>query len=375
MTTPFPFVDVHGTPRERGRQYGAAAADRTRKSVEVYARQLRDLGYDWPEIRGFVIDFLPKMEEFAPELVEEMRGIAEGATVDFEAIALINCRTEVMQLAHRRKGIVEDDPDGCTGAVIMGEASADGSVIHGQNWDWRAECADTAIVLRVRREDGPDVLTFTEAGGLARNGMNSVGTAITANYLESDRDYKLGIGIPLPLIRRKALELEHFALSLRTIAVTPKSASNNMILSNAGGFAIDFECAPDETFPLYPEDGLLVHANHWISPVALGKLREAGTPSTPESFYRDWRVKQILKAKHGKLTAEDMKAAFFDDFGTPYAVCRPPRPSQHGNLSATVAMVIMRPAEGIMEVAPLPALNRTFTTYSLDLSSRTKNAA
>jgi len=30
-----------------------------------------------------------------------------------------------------------------------------------------------------------------------------------------------------------------------------------------------------------------------------------------------------------------------------------------------VAMVIMDPAAGVMDVAPLPALNRTFTRYSL----------
>ena len=38
-----------------------------------------------------------------------------------------------------------------------------------------------------------------------------------------------------------------------------------------------------------------------------------------------------------------------------------------GNLSATVAMILMRPALGEMEIAPLPALNRTFTKYSLNL--------
>jgi hypothetical protein len=47
-------------------------------------------------------------------------------------------------------------------------------------------------------------------------------------------------------------------------------------------------------------------------------------------------------------------------------VCRPPRPGSHDNLSATVAMVIMEPAAGLMEVAPLPALNRSFTRYSLN---------
>jgi isopenicillin-N N-acyltransferase-like protein len=30
-------------------------------------------------------------------------------------------------------------------------------------------------------------------------------------------------------------------------------------------------------------------------------------------------------------------------------------------------MVLMEPASGLMEVAPLPALNRQFTTYRLDV--------
>ena len=57
--------------------------------------------------------------------------------------------------------------------------------------------------------------------------------------------------------------------------------------------------------------------------------------------------------------------AFFDAFLTPHSVCRPPRLNDTGNLSATVAMVIMQPAKGTMEVAPLPAFNRIFTRYSL----------
>ena len=75
-------------------------------------------------------------------------------------------------------------------------ATAAGRVIHAQNWDWKAECAETAVVLRVHRDDGPDLLTFTEAGGLARSGLNAAGIAITANYLESDRDYRQ-TGVPL----------------------------------------------------------------------------------------------------------------------------------------------------------------------------------
>ena len=34
---------------------------------------------------------------------------------------------------------------------------------------------------------------------------------------------------------------------------------------------------------------------------------------------------------------------------------------------ATVAMILMEPASGLMQVAPLPALNREFTSYRLEI--------
>jgi isopenicillin-N N-acyltransferase-like protein len=46
-------------------------------------------------------------------------------------------------------------------------------------------------------------------------------------------------------------------------------------------------------------------------------------------------------------------------------VCRPPRRSLGNTLTATVAMIVMEPAAGLLEAAPLPALNRRFTTYDL----------
>jgi hypothetical protein len=364
----FPFVSVSGAPYERGRQYGTALRDRVKASATLYAKTLDEIGYDSVRKSALIKAFATQIGEFGEHYLEEMRGIADGAGIPFEDVVMINARTEVIAQARREAAVPdpEDDPDdGCTGAVVLAERSATGAVIHGQNWDWRAECAETAIVLRVRRDDGPDFLTFVEAGGLARCGLNGAGIAITANYLESDRDYRQP-GVPLSLIRRKVLEQQHFAIAMRAVATTPKVASNNMMLSTAENFAIDFECAPDESFPIYPADGLIVHANHWQSPIALAKLKETGIPSVPESYYRDWRVRKLLDQAGPKLSTDDLKAAFFDNFGSPYSVCRPPRPGSAGNLSATVSMVIMQPSKGIMEVAPLPALNRVFTRYSLN---------
>jgi isopenicillin-N N-acyltransferase-like protein len=322
------------------------------------------MGLDEAETGRLVRGFVPTIEAFDADYVAEMAGIAEGAGVPFEQVVLLNARTEILQLA-RRSREAEDDADACTGAVLLPEATRDRVLIHAQNWDWKAECAETGVVLRVRREDGPDILTFTEAGGLARAGLNAAGIAITANYLQSSRDYTQS-GVPLALIRRKALEQTHFALALRVVATTAKSASNNMIVSTAEGYAIDLECAPDEAFPLHPEAGLLVHANHWQSPVALAKLKETGLASVPDSLYRDVRVRQALAPHRGRLTLEHIRDALFDDFATPWSVCRPPRPSLEGTATATVAMILMVPGEGVMEICPLPALNREFTTYGLE---------
>ncbi|GGB37121.1 peptidase C45 [Tistrella bauzanensis] len=365
--TDFPMVELAGTAFERGQRHGQALKTHVLGSVALYAAQLRAMNHDWAGIAAIAREFLPVVEGFDGSYVEEMRGIAQGAGCDLEHILLINARTEILQIGRMRAGIPDEEPDGCTGAVVLGAETAHGRLIHGQNWDWRPECAHTTVVLKIRRDDGPDLLTMTEAGGLARCGMNSAGIAITANYLECDRDYAQ-VGVPLALIRRKVLEQAHMALAMKTVATTPKSASNNMMLSWSQGFAIDFECAPDEAFQIYPDaDGMIVHANHWTSPVALSKLRDTGIPFVPESFYRDWRVRRALAARRGQITRADLKAAFFDDFGVPYSVCRPPRPGAGGSISSTVAMVVMEPAAGVMEVAPMPALRDRFTTYTLDM--------
>ena len=376
MVEPFPLIEISGPPQERGRQYGAQTADRIRKGVSHYLAQLKELSLDADGVAALVRDYLPVIEAFEPAYIEEMRGIAEGASVPFEDVVLLNARTEILKLAKpevRARLKTPDEPDGCTGVVVLPRASGAERLIHAQNWDWKRECAETAVVLKVRREDGPDLMTFTEAGALGRCGFNAVGIAITANYLESDRDYR-DVGVPLALIRRKVLESEHVALAMRTVYCTKKSAANNMIVSHRDGVAIDFECAPDETFQVHPEHGLLVHANHFVSPVALGKLKDTGILNTPDSLYRDIRVRELLRPHIGSITFDTVKNALFDDFAHPWSVCRPPRRNLSNNLSATVAMILMEPASGVMEAAPLPALNRQFTTYRLEVSAGSTRA-
>ncbi len=366
---PCPLIEVSGPPGERGRQYGRQAAAAIRRAIAHYEAQLRDFRIEARDLARIIATYVPTIEDFEPRFVEEMRGIAAGAAVEFDQIVMINARTELLELAadpellRRLRGIVP--MDGCTTLVVEPEAAAADRLIHAHNWDWKVESAEASVVLRIRSEDGPDILTFTEAGALARFGFNSRGIAISANYLESDRDYRQ-VGVPLAVIRRKVLEQMHLAPALRAVYVTPKSGSNNIAVSDSsGGMVFDFECAPDETFEVEPQDGVLVHTNHWCSPAARAKLREEGIRFSPDSLCRDRRVRKLLAAKPGRLTVADIKAVLLDDWGSPWSICRPPRPGERG-VTATVVTLVMQPSLGMMEAAVLPAAGAHFTTYCLD---------
>jgi isopenicillin-N N-acyltransferase-like protein len=375
MAQPCRLIELSGSPHDRGVQYGRQAAREIARGVGHYGAQAKALDVDDHRLAQMVRDYLPVLESFDPRQIEEMRGVAAGAGVGFEQIVLLNARTELFQFALRPallESVKVTVPDGCTGVVVRPEAARDRQLIHAHNWDWKYESAESCVILRIRNEDGPDILTFTEAGALARFGLNSRGICISANGLECDRDYRRA-GVPLALIRRKMLEQAHLSLALRIAYCTPKSGSNNIIVSHgASGLVYNFECAPDETFMVEPRNGLLVHANHWLSPIALTKLQECGMADAPSTFYRDLRAREALAAKAGDVTVDDVIGVMLDDFETPWSICYPPRPSSPSNptsIYVTVATLIMRPILGEMRVAMLPALDKRFTHYNLDMES------
>lgn len=365
----FPFFVVSGRPRERGRSYGEQAADRIAVAAELYRGALAKLPGGAAEVSALAERFLREVEDFDTDQSEEMRGISEGSGVPLQDILLINARRELISMVAWGTAVENDDE--CTAAAVLPEASADGELFHGQNWDTSPEHATHSLVLRVEQTDGPDILVFTEAGAVARSGMNSAGISITGNNMASDRDYK-NSGVPLPLIRRKALAGSVYALAISTVYATHKSGSNNMMLSHRAGEAIDIECAPDESFLLHPQDGLLTHANHWESVPALCKLRDIGATndsaiaSTPCSTFRSQRIRRLLRdqVRAGGVTWESFHRVFLDDFDSPFAICRPPRAAAGGDgQSATAATVLMRPSAGYMDVAALPALGATWVRY------------
>lgn len=374
-TQPFPHIRIEGSPRERGLTYGRLAAERIGVGEAIYQDAMRVHGLDWSRTKELARDFAQVISAIDPAYMEETIAISEGAGVDLETIVVINARSELFngqlpegaELARRAL-----PADGCTSALAYGSSTRHGNLLHGQNWDFNARCVESSIVLEVVPESGPALMTFVEAGGFARSGFNSAGICVTANNLECERDFE-NSGVPLSIIRRQILGASEFARALGAVTSAKRAVSNNMTISNAhGDVAISLEVTPDDVFVVHPdEEGLFAHANHFLSEEALTKVTDrARFGRSPCTYYRDIRVMRHLRKKCGDLTVDDFKMAFLDDFGNPFAVCRPPTKTGSGHLVSTVATVIFDPIAGEMHARPAPYdPNTTYKTYKLGSAS------
>ena len=98
MENTIPIIELESSdPKERGRAYGEAARDKIKTILDVYREIFQcTTGETWDEIIGRGRLFVGKARDFAPDLVEEIHGIAEGADRTFEDIFLLNTRSEII---------------------------------------------------------------------------------------------------------------------------------------------------------------------------------------------------------------------------------------------------------------------------------------
>lgn len=69
----------------------------------------------------------------------------------------------------------------CTALAATPEATASGQTLLGQNWDWMPKLDGHTVLLKIRQHDKPTVLTYTEAGIVAKIGMNTAGLGLCVN--------------------------------------------------------------------------------------------------------------------------------------------------------------------------------------------------
>ena len=77
--TGYPFIQLEGNPFERGRIYGKECSNLIRKSISNYSFMFKTFsGMSWEEAKERARSYIPFIAEYSPQLIEEMKGIAEG---------------------------------------------------------------------------------------------------------------------------------------------------------------------------------------------------------------------------------------------------------------------------------------------------------
>lgn len=339
----FPRIRVEGSATERGRSYGEQARDRVRLSVSAYGDVFRHYaGWDWDRVTTEALRFEEPILAYEPGYLDEIRGIAEGAEVGYGDVLAINVRTEVMFAAKAREAEASFRAHECSAFAVLPEASANGHTLLGQNWDWLLHCFDTVVVLEARQEGRPDFVSVVEAGLLAKTGMNSSGLGVVTSALVTQDD-RGEPGVPYHVILRALMDCENVSDGIAAIQRGRRSSSANYQLAHRDGIALDVEASPGDfsrIFLLFPERGVLLHTNHFISPTFNGK--DVSVWAMPDSPVRLERLRRAVERETDALSVEAFQAKLADHANHPSGICCHPDPRlDPQDQAATVASVLM----------------------------------
>jgi isopenicillin-N N-acyltransferase like protein len=336
-------------PGDRGREFGRARADQVRASWRGYLRFFEAGGlFGREQIESWGEEALAATSAWAPDLGEEIEGIAAGAGLTPAAVGALNARTEL--LARVAQGIRGE----CSVLVAL---EAEGGPLGAQTWDWHEELAPTWLVWGFETAAGMRVQTLTEAGMLAKIGVNSAGIAVLLNVLHHDDDASVPLGVPIHvLLRRLLAESETIFDAVRILAAAPVAASSAVTLIAAEGgeeTALTAELRPGAKpgYILPDEAGLLVHTNHFLSPAAVPGDREPEIG--PDSLFRLELLRRRAAGLRGiRPGPDELLASFHSHLGRGGAICCHPEPgTPSGERYMTLATVVVDPLAGRLRFA------------------------
>ena len=340
-----PFFQVRGDHREVGRQIGEAL----RPQIQRYMAELPEslpAEVSWERLLGESQLYLAPTRSVYPQYTAEMEGIAEGADVPFERVFLSHCEELWESAAWAR---------GCTDLVARGPATADGSTLVAHTNDLSSRAEDDLVVLQVQAGDDPEFLGVSVAGLGYSAGFNAAGISMTGNELANN---DIRPGVPRLVVVRAILAARRLGEALDACLLPQRASSYNNVVADAHGEVYSMEGSATDCEPIYIEDDLLAHANHYISPPM--RRFEADRNDIGSSVYRHNRARRLLQENRGRLSPELFQALLADHAGYPASICK------HGLDSVTVFGLIINLNERRAWIGRGRPCQTTYHEYKLE---------
>jgi isopenicillin-N N-acyltransferase-like protein len=328
---------IEFSAHERGLGFGRAQADAVAVSVAHYERAFAERGYGREDLRSVGGELGRRLGGLYPDLVEEIAGIAEGAGQEVEMMLAVNARTELLG------GEAE-----CSMVGVLPERTG-GPTLLAQNWDWHPPLAGACVLWEVIGPDGRWFTTVTEAGMLAKVGLNDRGLGVCLNRLRSSIDGGVD-GVPVHVLLRLLLErCDDLPQASRLLNDARASASSCISVADGGQASMRaFEVSPRGVAEVLPEAGVLLHTNHFLHPVDGAVDLNRG--ELPDTVARLDELEESVRRGPARVDADAVKRALSSHRGGSCGVCRHPAPGA-ANETETIFAILLSLDDREMEVS------------------------
>lgn len=253
-----PELTLTGSARDRGRAHGETLRELIGETIDRWFEDLapRTDPHDFVAEVLHGSGFRDPVEEHAPELLEEVRGIAEGAARSFEAVFAWQLIDECWWYLDELTG--EARPHEACSALAINDGGR-GTVA--QTQDLYRHFDGSQVMLRYLDEDGLEILAPSAAGLLAYNGVNSDGLAVCITTLSQLAHQRSGLssGFVVPSL----LRCRDIDEALGWLARVPVASGNSFTFGTRDRSVV-VEASAKEVCVV--EDGpRVLHTNHALA--------------------------------------------------------------------------------------------------------------
>lgn len=373
-TDDLPLLDLTGTPRERGRIHG----ETMRRSIHTLVAQYEEFlaGYFGVDPARYMdafltqANFLPAIEQHAPHLLDEVRGLAEGADLSFDSALHMQLIDEEWAYGfHNHAPLVQNK---CTALGVQG--SERGPTLSGQNMDVPQYIDGHQVLMRIAN-DNTDLVTyvFSYAGLIGLNGMNSGSLGIccnTLNQLEPSND-----GLPVAFLVRRVLEHRTYDEAVAFIKGVKHASGQNYLISAPDAVG-SFECSANQVVEFVAEDERrrTFHTNHALANTDQHSYakRMADLSEVTEAKFKNSRARldaisrRVLTPEHG-LSFADVVAALSSSDDPQNPISRTVKDTQGSFIGFTAGSMIFEHSESPrLHIAAGPPSNTPYRQFNFD---------
>lgn len=245
-----------GSAREVGQAHGESLRSLIQTTLERWKSSLVREGWGHPD--AYLANFVSKtqyeaaLQRWTPNLIDELRGIAEGSAVPYAHLLAYNLLDEEWWYSKRP---VAQAP-GCT---VIAKRIDDNTTLLAQNMDIGSVYDGAQAVVHIRSKGLPEVHMFTYAGMVGLNGCNEAGIGVVVNNLAMLPHATSGL--PVAAVVRGILAQDSMAKATEFVTNIAHASGQHYAIGTKEQI-LSFECSAEGVTRDLRVDQVLLHTNH-----------------------------------------------------------------------------------------------------------------